>query len=161
MAHAITQTRKNARPIVAAVFGLFFLMNVALYVLALLAAFKTDQAPQVLPPDVGTGVRLLIFVIGLGVSWGLGRWLFMTMVEGEIPVEEASSVAQVLKFYLLLVFAGLAFLGGFSWIWQGIVLLVLVLVTLFGLARVLGMALTIAVILAAVVAGALFFFVLA
>ena len=161
MAHPQVQRAENKVPVVAAVFGLFFLLNVALDVLALLAAFKADRAPQVLPPDLGVGVRLLIFVIGLGVSWALGRWLYMQMVDGEFPVEESASAAQVLKFYLLLVFAGLAFLGGFSWIWQGVLLLVLILMTMFGLARLLGTMLTAGVILGSMLLGALLFLALA
>jgi hypothetical protein len=151
---------KNVRPMIAAVFGLFFLMNILLFVLALLAAFKGDQAPKVLPADLGMGVRLLIFVLGLGASWTLGRWLYMQLVDGEIPVVEASTAALVMLFYLLLVFASLAFLGGFSWIWQGVVLLVLLLMTLFGLARILGVPLTVLVIALVLIAGAVVFMVL-
>ena len=156
MAVAISRPR-NVRPMIAVVFGLFFLMNVLLFVLALHAPFKGDQAPQVLPADLGMGVRLLIFVLGLGISWALGRWLYMQLVEGEIPVAEASTASLVMLFYLLLVFASLAFLGGFSWVWQGIVLLVLLLMTLFGLARILGAPLTILVIALGLIAGAVFF----
>jgi hypothetical protein len=146
---------------IATVFGVFFLLNIVLFVLALLAAIKGGHAQQVLPADTSGGVRILIFVIGLGASWTLGRWLFMRLVESEVPVWESISSAQVMLFYLLLIFAGVAFLGGFSWIWQGVILLVLVLLTLFGLSRVLGLPLTIGLILLALVLGAVLFFVLA
>jgi hypothetical protein len=152
--------RKNVRPMIAVVFGLFFLMNIFLFILALMAALKGDQAPQVLPADLGIGVRLLIFLLGLGASWALGRWLYMQLVDGEIPVVEASTAAVTMLFYLLLVFASLAFLGGFSWIWQGVVLLVLLLMTLFGLARILGLLLTVGVIVIGLIAGVVTFLIL-
>ena len=160
MAVAAVYKPKNVRPMIAVIFGLFFLMNILLFVLALLAAIKGGKAPQVLPADLGGGVRLLIFVLGIGASWGLGRWLYMQLIEGEIPVAEAGNAAQVLLFYLLMVFAGLAFLSGFSWIWQGVILLVLVLLTVFGLARILGLALTLGLIAIISVLGVLLFFVL-
>jgi hypothetical protein len=160
MAASATYGPKNVRPMIASIFGLFFLLNVLLFVFAVLAAIKGGAAPQLLAPDTGGGVRLLIFVLGLCASWGLGRWLFMQLIEGEIPVAEAGNAAQVLLFYLLLVFAGLAFVSGFSWIWQGVILLILVLLTLFGLARILGMPLTIGLILAVLVSGGVLFFML-
>jgi hypothetical protein len=103
---------------------------------------------------------LLIFILGLGASWGLGRWLFMQLIEGEVPIVEAGNAAQVMLFYLLLVFAGLAFLSGFSWIWQGVVLLVLLLLTVFGLGRILGLRLTIGLIVVVMILGGVLFFVL-
>ena len=160
MITAAVDKPKNVRPMIAVIFGLFFLMNVLLFVFALLAAIKGGKAPQILPSDLGGGVRLLIFILGLGASWGLGRWLFMQLIEGEIPVHEAGNAAQVLVFYLLLVFAGLAFLSGFSWIWQGVVLMILLLMTLFGLARILGLKITILVIVLILIAGVLAFFAL-
>ena len=148
---------KNVRPLIAAVFALFFLINVLLFVFALLAALKGEQAPQLLPSDVGTGIRILIFLLGLGASWALGRWLYVQLVEGEIPVTEAGTAALVMLFYLLLAFASLAFLGGFSWVWQGAVLLVLLLMTLFGLAGMLGVSLTILIIVLTLLAGGLLY----
>jgi hypothetical protein len=160
MAVAAVYKQKNVRPMIAVIFGLFFLMNILLFVLALLAAIKGGKAPQILPADVGGGVRLLIFILGLGASWGLGRWLFMQLIDGEVPIVEAGNAAQVMLFYLLLVFAGLAFLSGFSWIWQGVILLVLLLLTIFGLGRILGLPLTIGLIVVVIILGTVLFFVL-
>lgn len=158
MTTAVSGQPKDVRPMVGTVFGLFFLMNVLLFVVALVAAIKGTNAPQVLPEDLGGGVRLMIFLLGLGASWGLGRWLFMQLMEGEIGVLESGNAAQVLLFYLLLVFAGVAFMGGFTWIWQGVVLLVLLLLTIFGLARVLGLALTVGMIFAVLILGGVLFY---
>jgi hypothetical protein len=109
---------------------------------------------------VGLGIRILVFAIGAGLSWLLGRWLYMRMVEGEVKVPEAGTAAMVLLFYLLLTFAGLAFLGGFSWIWQTLFLIVLILMTLLGLSRVIGMMPAASVLVACFVGGAVLFFLL-
>src|ERR1039457_7622237 len=68
MAVAAVYKQKDVRPMIAVIFGLFFLMNILLFVLALLAAIKGGKAPQILPADLGGGVRLLIFILGLGAS---------------------------------------------------------------------------------------------
>src|ERR1035441_2890586 len=123
------QNVKDARPLIVAVFTVFCLANIFLLVVSLLVAFKNSKF-QPIPEDVGLGIRMMVFLIGAGLSWMLGRWLYMRMVEGEVKVPEAGTAAMVLLFYLLLTFAGLAFLGGFSWIWQTVFLILLVLMTL-------------------------------
>ena len=115
---------------------------------------------QPIPEDVGLGIRMLIFLVGAGLSWALGRWLYMRMVEGQIKVPESATAALVLLFYLLLTFAGLAFLGGFSWIWQTVFLILLVLMTLLGLSRVVGMRSAILVLVLCLLAGVALFFML-
>jgi hypothetical protein len=84
----------------------------------------------------------------------------MRMVEGQIKVPESATAALVLLFYLLLTFAGLAFLGGFSWIWQTVFLILLVLMTLLGLSRVVGMRSAILVLVLCLLAGVALFFML-
>jgi len=158
MASAVQQAKRS--PMVVAIFGVFFLINVLLLALALLAAFKEGKAPQLLPEDVGMGVRLLLLVIGFGASWGLGHWMYRQLVDEEISVDESATAALVLMCYLLLVFAGVAFLGGISWIWQGALLIVLSLFTLFGLNRVLGTLAAVVVILIGLIAGAGLFYAL-
>lgn len=150
---------KNVRPLIIAVFTIFCLANIWLLVVSLLVAFKNSKL-QLLPEDSGLGIRLLIFLIGAGLSWALGRWLYMRMVEGEVKVSESATAALVLLFYLLLTFAGLAFLGGFSWIWQAVFLIVLVLMTVLGLSRVIGMMSSIFILVMCLVAGVVLFFLL-
>jgi hypothetical protein len=143
---------KDVRPLVVTVFTIFCLTNIFLLVISLLIAFKNSKL-QAIPEDIGLGVRVVIFLIGAGLSWALGRWLYMRMVEGNIKVPEAATAALVLLFYLLLTFAGLTFLGGFSWIWQSVFLLVLMLMTLLKAAIV--------VLVICVVLGIVLFFLLA
>jgi hypothetical protein len=151
---------KDVRPLVVTVFTIFCLTNIFLLVISLLIAFKNSKL-QAIPEDIGLGVRVVIFLIGAGLSWALGRWLYMRMVEGNIKVPEAATAALVLLFYLLLTFAGLTFLGGFSWIWQSVFLLVLMLMTLLGLSRVIGTKAAIVVLVICVVLGIVLFFLLA
>ena len=153
------QQVKDVKPLIISVFAIFCLANVMLLAISLLLAFKNSKL-QLIPEDVGLGVRILIFLLGAGLSWALGRWLYMRMVEGEIRVPESASAALVLLFYLLLTFAGLAFLGGFSWIWQAVFLLVLMLMTLLGLSRVIGTLASILVLVLCLLAGVALFFLL-
>lgn len=153
------QAVKDVKPLIVSVFTIFCLANVMLLVISLLVAFKNSKL-QLLPEDVGLGVRILIFLLGAGLSWALGRWLYMRMVEGAIRVSESASAALVLLFYLLLTFAGLAFLGGFSWIWQAVFLLVLMLMTLLGLSRVIGTLASILVLAVCLLAGVALFLLL-
>jgi hypothetical protein len=148
---------KDVKPLVIAVFTVFCLANIFLLVISLLIAFKNSKL-QPIPEDVGLGVRMLIFLIGAGLSWALGRWLYMRMVEGQVKASESATAALVLLFYLLLTFAGLAFLGGFSWIWQAVFLILLVLMTLLGLSRVIGMRSAIFVLVICLLAGVTLFF---
>jgi len=153
------QAVKDVKPLIVSVFTIFCLANVMLLVISLLVAFKNSKL-QLIPEDVGLGVRILIFLLGAGLSWALGRWLYMRMVEGAIRVSESASAALVLLFYLLLTFAGLAFLGGFSWIWQTVFLLVLMLMTLLGLSRVIGTLASILVLAVCLLAGVALFLLL-
>ena len=153
------QDVKDVKPLIVSVFTIFCLANVMLLVISLLVAFKNSKL-QLIPEDVGLGVRILIFLLGAGLSWALGRWLYMRMVEGAVRVPESASAAFVLLFYLLLTFAGLAFLGGFSWIWQAVFLLVLMLMTLLGLSRVIGTLASILVLAVCLLAGVALFLLL-
>jgi hypothetical protein len=146
------QVAKNVKPLIVTVFTVFCLANILLLVVSLLVAFR-DSKLELLPEDVGLGVRILIFAVGAALSWALGRWVYMRMVEGEIRVPESATAALVLLFYLLLTFAGLAFLGGFSWIWQTVFLAILVLMTLLGLSRVIGLLPSILILVLCALAG--------
>jgi hypothetical protein len=150
--------KSNVRTMVTVIFGVFFLLNVLLLVMAIWAAFGGGGKATLIPDDLGMGVRMMIFLVGAGISWFLGRWLFLQMVEGEVGVEESSNASFVLLFYLLLIFVGLAFLGAWTWLWQAILLLVLVLLTLFVLRRVVGLMAAVLIMALCVAAGAAVYF---
>ena len=155
-----TGTLKNVKPVIITVFGVFFILNVILLSLGLLVAFKHQQ-PMIFPEDTGMAVRLLIFIVGAALSCVLARWLYHLLINGEIPVGESGGAALVMLLYMVLLFAGLAFLNGISWIWQAVILMVLVLMTLFGLNRVVGLLAAIAVIVVGLALGAALFLALA
>lgn len=146
------QVAKNVKPLIVTIFTVFCLANIFLLVVSLLIAFR-DSKVELLREDVGLGIRILIFAVGAALSWFLGRWIYMRMVEGEIRVPESATAALVLLFYLLLTFAGLAFLGGFSWIWQTVFLVILVLMTLLGLSRVIGLLPSVLILVLCALAG--------
>jgi hypothetical protein len=122
---------------------------------------KASAGWMFLPEDVGNGTKLGIFLLGAAISWFLGRWLFLQMIEGDLGVDESSMASLVLLFYLLLVFLGLAFLGATSWLWQSILFLVLILLTLFALGRVVGLAIALVIMTLCIAAGAAMYYVLA
>jgi len=153
----MSEVKTGVRTMVTVIFSIFFLLNVLFLVLALFTAFGHGKS-FTLPDDLGMGVRMMIFLAGAAVSWFLGRWLFLQMVEGELGVDESSNASLVLLFYLLLLFIGVAFLGGWTWLWQAILLLVLMLMTLFALRRVVGIWTALLIMLLCVGAGAVLYF---
>ena len=145
--------KSSVRNMIGLVFGLFFLMNVVLLILAIWSAFARDGKAMILPVDLSMGVRLIIFAAGAALSWFLGRWLFLQMIEGNLGIDESSNAAFVLLFYILLVFAGVAFIGAWTWLWQAILMMVLILLTLFVLRRVLGLLLAVGIMAVSLVLG--------
>ncbi|HEY0760108.1 MAG TPA: hypothetical protein VGD59_12725 [Acidisarcina sp.] len=133
----LAPVRSNLRTMVSIIFGVFFLANVLLLVMAVWSAFGGGGKAVLLPEDMNPGVRILIFVVGAAVSWFLGRWLFLQMVDGNMGIDESSNAAFVLMFYLMLLFLGFAFMSAWTWLWQAILLIVLILLTLFILRRIL------------------------
>ena len=135
MANAALQ--KNVRLTLGTIFSVFFFANVLVFVLSLWAAFGGKAV--LLPEDLSTGVRLLIFIVGVAISWVAGRWLFMQLIHGELGVDESSNASVLMLGYLLLMFTGIAFISAWSWLWLLILLLVLVLGTLLILRRIVGL----------------------
>ncbi len=149
MANAALQ--KNVRLTLSTIFGVFFLANVLVFVLSLWAAFGGKAV--LLPEDLSTGVRLVIFVVGAGISWVAGRWLFMQLIHGELGVDESSNAAVLMLGYLLLMFTGIAFISAWSWLWLLILLLVLVLGTMLILRRIVGLPIALTIMTMSVILG--------
>jgi len=143
----------STRRMISVFFGVFFLMNVMLLVMAIWSAFGGGGKAVLLPGDLSMGLKLTIFVVGTAVSWILGRLLFLQMVEGNVGVDDSSNAALVLLFYLMLLFIGFAFMSAWTWLWQAILMLVLVLLTLFVLRRVLGLLSALLIMGASIVIG--------
>ncbi len=141
-----TGVRSNIRSMISVIDGVFFLANVLLLVMSLWSAFGGGGKAVLLPGDLSMGVKLLIFLVGTAISWFLGRWLFLQMVEADVGVDESANASFVMLFYLMLLFVGIAFMTAWTWLWQAVLLVVLVLLTLFVLRRVLGMAIALGII---------------
>ncbi len=133
----VAPVKSNVRTMVSVIFSVFFLANVLLLVMSLWSAFGGGGRAVLLPEDLNAGVRILIFVVGAAISWFLGRWLFLQMVEGNMSIDESSNTSFVLIFYLMLLFLGIAFMSAWTWLWQAVLMIVLVLLTLFILRRIL------------------------
>ncbi len=133
--------KSNVRTMVGVIFGIFFLANVLLLILSIWTALGSGRGAALLPEDLGSGVRLTIFVVGIAVSWVLGRWLFLQMVEGNAGIDESAHAALVMLGYLVLIFAAVAFVTSVSWLWIFLLLLMIVLslATLFVLRRILSL----------------------
>ncbi len=142
---AAEPVKSNIRSMISVIFGVFFLANVLLLVMSIWSAFGGGGRAVLLPGDLGMGVKLLIFLVGTAISWFLGRWLFLQMVEGNVGIDESSNAAFVMLFYLMLLFVGIAFMSAWTWLWQAVLLLVLILLTMFILRRVLGFAMALGI----------------
>src|ERR1039458_3200759 len=87
--------KKSVRRNVGSVFALFFLINVVLVVLALVAAFAGKHPFTIFPEDTGSGVRLLVLASGAALSWAIGRWLYVQMLEGEFRPDDSATGATI------------------------------------------------------------------
>ncbi|MCX6625125.1 MAG: hypothetical protein NTY38_29510 [Acidobacteria bacterium] len=159
---ASTEVQKKAvRRNVAIVFALFLLFNVALLALALAAAFGQAQPLALFPEETGVAVKIIVALLGAALSWGMGRWLYLQMLNGWLPADESATGAMVLMLYMVLFLVGAVFLGPALWLWQVVLLAVLLLLTLFGLRPVLGAVLAVVIIALCLAAGAVVYHVFA
>lgn len=149
---------KQVRLVIGLIFALFLMINAVLNTVAVVAGLKSSDPLIALPGDSSPAVRLVLFVIGAGLSWLLGRMLYGFLISGEIPVAESVNYAYILLFYFLLIFAALAFLGVLSWMFLFILFLVLLLFSVFTLWRLLGGVFTVGSVLAASIAAAVTFY---
>jgi hypothetical protein len=151
---------KDVRLYLGGFFALFLIANVVLLALAAIGELANKHSMQLLPADFPPAGRLLIFAIGLGISWAVGHYLYAFLMEGEVSVRESVTAATIFLLYFAFLFAGIAFLGALGWLWLGIGLLVLLVVSVIALWRLVGPAYVIgALVLAAVAAWLTFFLV--
>ncbi len=119
-------------------FLLFLLFNAIFQTLAVIAGLNHQEPIRLLPEDLSPGVRLLIFLIGIVVSWLLGRTLFKSLIHARVEVSDSTNIAYVLLFYLLLVMATFAFFSVVGWFWLPALFLILLIYSLVALWRVIG-----------------------
>lgn len=103
--------------------------------------------------DLPFGSRLLIFLVGVGVSWWIARSLYWFLFSRKVEVDDAINTAYMFFFYLLLTVTTFSFLGVLGWYWFPLLFLILFIVSLLTLWNFLGGLMTVGsfVIAAAVV----------
>jgi hypothetical protein len=119
-------------------FASFLILSAVVTVVAVVDGLKADVPHMLLPADTPPAARLLLFVIGLGISWYAGRMLFRFLMRGELPVGDATNIAYVMLFYLLQLFAAVAFLGVLYWFLFPFFFLVLLIISVIALWEILG-----------------------
>lgn len=140
------KTAKQVRLVLGLLFALFLLVNAVFHTLAIIAGLNGKGPPFVLPEDISPALRLILFIIGIGVSWLLARMLFKYLIDGRVSVGDSTNTAYILLFYLLLTFATFSFLGVIGWFWLPVLFLVLLLYSIFTLWKLIGGPLTAGVV---------------
>lgn len=141
-------------------FATFLTINAIGSVIAVISGLRTELAYTPLPNDTAPAVRLVVFVIGLAISWFVGRMLFRYLIKGEIPLGDSTNIAYVLLFYLLLLFASVAFLGVLYWLLFPFFFVLLLIISVIALWELLGAGFTIGAVGLALLAGFLTFYLL-
>jgi hypothetical protein len=141
-------------------FATFLTVNAIGSVISVINGLKTEQTFTPLPSDTAPAVRLVVFVIGLAISWFVGRMLFRYLIKGEIPLGDSTNIAYVLLFYLLLLFASVAFLGVLYWFLFPFFFVLLLIISVIALWELLGAGFTIGAVGLALLAGFLTFYLL-
>lgn len=140
---------KQVRLWLGLIFTLFLASNAFLSTLAALGGLRTGNPIMLLSADTSPAVRLLMFVIGLAVSWGIGNIIYRLLINGEIRVGESVIIAYVFLGFLLLIFAAIAFLGIFYWFLLPLLFVILLVFSILVLWRLLGGLFTLGAIAAA------------
>jgi hypothetical protein len=133
-------------------FGFLLALNAALCAFAIGMALK-DRAWHILGEDTAPAVRLLVFVLGAGLAWGVGRMTVIPMIRGAVSVVEAVPAAWCLTVLVALLFASMAFAGVVHWALLLVLLVVMLFFSVPAFWRLLGGKVTGLVLFLALVAG--------
>jgi hypothetical protein len=133
-------------------FGFLLALNAALCAFAIGMALK-DRAWHILGEDTSPAVRLLMFLLGAGLAWGVGRMTVVPMIRGAVAVVEAVPAAWCLTVLVALLFASMAFAGVVHWALLLVLLVVMLFFSVPAFWRLLGGKVTGLVLFLALVAG--------
>lgn len=139
---AKAKAAKNIRLILGFLFLIFLIINAVFHTLAVIAGMKGQDPIRLMPEDISPGVRLLIFLIGIGLSWILARMLFKFLISGKVQVGDSTNIAYVLLGYLLLTFATFSFFSVIGWFWLPVLFFILLIYSLLALWKIIGGAFT-------------------
>jgi hypothetical protein len=129
---AAPRAAQNVRTTLAVLFTVFLLVNATLQTLAVIGGVRNARLLSTpFSEDTSLAVRLLLFLLGVGISWLLARTLYKFMVRGQLAVGDSTNASFVLLFYLLLIFATLAFLNAIGWFWLPALFLILLAYSAF------------------------------
>src|SRR6266498_5344236 len=151
---------KRVRLFLGLFFALFLIVNAILSTIGVVAGLRGMQPLNLLPAETSPAVRLLIFVVGVGLSWLIGRMLYKSLINGEVAVGESTNTAYIMLFYLLLVFAAFCFIGVLNWFILPILFAILLIFSVFALWRLLGGGFTLGSVASAFVAAFVTFYLL-
>jgi hypothetical protein len=147
--------RAKAARIVQLKLALLFLtlLTVAAFfqTLAIIAGLQDRPPLTIIPEDTSPGLRLVMFLVGVGLSWVLSRQLFKMMVEGQIHVSDSTNTSYVLLFYLVLIVASIFLLSVIGWFWLPVLFLFLLIYSVLTLWKLVGALFTLAAIAAALI----------
>jgi hypothetical protein len=139
-------------------FALVLVAGAVLTVLSWVRNPDTESSYTLLPEDTSPAVRLLLMFVFLGLSWFTSRMLFKRLVRAELPVGDATNIAYVCLFYLLLILGAAIFLGVFYWFLFPLFFFILIVLSTIVLWEILGGGFTAGALAAALAAGLITFY---
>lgn len=149
---------KRVRLVLGLMIATFLIVNAILNVVAIVAGMNEQDPAIGLPPDISPAVRLLVFLMSIGLTWLIGRSLYRFQINGEISVTESTNTARVMVFCFLLLFATLSFLRVWSWFWLPVFFAILLVFSVITLWRLLGGAYTAGTVVCALAAAFVTFY---
>lgn len=162
MADGVLLNNKEARRLrlwLGVWFALVLILGAVLTVLSWVTNPDTESAYTLLPDDTSPALRLVLMFFFLALSWFLSRILFKRLIRAEIPVGDATNIAYVCLFYLLLILTASIFLGVFYWFLFPLFFFVLLVLSSIVLWEILGGAFTAGAVAAALIAGVVVYYI--
>ena len=139
-------------------FGFLLLLNTALCGFAAGRALK-DPNWKMWGEDFSPVLRLLIFLLGAGLAWGVGRMTVAPWIRGMVTVADAVPAAWSFAFLVAVFFVAAAFAGVLHWVFLLLLLVIALFVSAPAFWKLLGGTATGLVLFLALVAGfAAFYF---
>ena len=96
-------------------FGFLLLLDTALYGFAAGRGLR-DPNWKIWGDDFSPVLRLLIFLLGAGLAWGVGRMTVAPWIRGMVTVADAVPAAWSFAFLVAVFFVAAAFAGVLHWV---------------------------------------------
>jgi hypothetical protein len=139
-------------------FGFLLLLDTALYGFTAGRALK-DPNWKLWGEDFSLVLRLLIFLLGAGLAWAVGRMTVAPWIRGTVTVADAAPAAWCFVFLVAVFFTAMAFAGAWHWAFLLLLLAIALLFSAPAFWKLLGGTITALALFLALVAGfAAFYF---